>query len=201
MADPRTEHSSRRPSWGSTRGFTLIEILIVAMVISTLTGMAMIVMPGVIAATKSDSGSVRLTGLLRTAREQSITERRNIEIRFVAPNLLETWRDDVNGDGTPAGQTRIVQTVLEQGVEYVRFDGVADTPDAFGGGVGAVDFTGAGPWRFTTEGQLVDVNGDIVNGTVFVGRPFQRDTARAVTLFGPTALLREWRWNGARWTE
>ena len=190
-----------RHTCDSRSGFTLIEVLIVAMIIATITGMSLMVMPGVVAATKADSGATQLTSLLRMAREQSITERRNVELRFVAPNRVECWRDDIDAAGDPDGQTLIFETVLEQGIEYTRFAAVPDTPDGFGGGVTAVEFTGNDPWRFTSEGQLVDVNGDVVNGTVFLGRPQQVDRARAVTMFGPTALLREWSWNGSGWVE
>lgn len=185
----------------SRSGFTLIEVLIVAMIIATITGMSLMVLPAVVAATKADSGATQLTAHLRMAREQSITERRNVEVRFVAPDRLECWRDDIDAAGDPAGQTLILETVLEQGIQYTRFAAVPDTPDGFGAGVTPVEFTGNDPWRFTSEGQLVDVNGDVVNGTVFLGRPQQVDSARAVTVFGPTALLREWSWNGSGWVE
>ncbi len=183
------------------RGFTLLEVLIISMVVATLLAGALAVLPGVVEAARSDSGSSQLTGVLRQAREQSITERRNIEIRFIAPNRVEAWRDDIDADGALDGQTLVQEGVLEQGVIYTRFDGMPDTPDGFASANDTADFTGAAPWRFTTEGQLVDANGDVVNGTVFLGQQFRPETARAVSLFGPTALIREWRWNGAGWIE
>lgn len=182
-------------------GFTLLEILIVSAITATLLAASMMVLPGVIDAAKGSSGSSQLTAVLRLAREQSIAERRNVEIRFVAPGRVEGWRDDVDADGALIGQTLVQEGVLEQGVVYVRFPEVPDTPDGFSSDVTPVTFTGANPWRFTTEGQLVDANGDVVNGTVFLGLPQRPDTARAVSLFGPTAVIREWRWNGAAWEE
>ena len=47
--------------------------------------------------------------------------------------------------------------------------------------------------------DLVDQNGDPVNGTVLLGRYDDPMSARAVTIFGPTALIRQWRWGGSRW--
>jgi prepilin-type N-terminal cleavage/methylation domain-containing protein len=194
-------------SRGREHGFTLLEVLIVAMVAATLLATALMVLPGVVEAARSDSGSSQLGAVLRQAREQSISERRNIEIRFIGPNRVEAWRDDIDANGVVDGQTLVQEAVLEQGVVYGRFDGMPDTPDgfadvgAFTAAGGAAVFTGVGPWRFTTEGQLVDANGDVVNGTVFLGQQFRPDTARAVSLFGPTALIRDWRWNGAGWIE
>ena len=54
---------------------------------------------------------------------------------------------------------------------------------------------------FTSEGTLVDSSGDPVNGTVFLGTGIDKSSARAVTIFGTTALLRTWKWDGAKWAE
>ena len=75
-----------------------------------------------------------------------------------------------------------------------------DTPDAFGNDT-ATTFAGATTVAFTSEGEFVDEGGDPVNGSVFIGREAEPLTMRAVTIFGSTALIREWRWNGAQWND
>jgi hypothetical protein len=52
---------------------------------------------------------------------------------------------------------------------------------------------------FTSEGTLVDGNGDPINGTLFFGVTGDPTSGRAVTIFGPTALLHQWRWDGIQW--
>jgi hypothetical protein len=79
------------------------------------------------------------------------------------------------------------------------FPGIPDTPDAFGN-ASASAFGLANTIAFTSEGWLVDQNGDPVNGTAFLGKPNLPLSARAVSIFGPTALIREWRWSGSQWT-
>ena len=37
--------------------------------------------------------------------------------------------------------------------------------------------------------------------SVFFGKPGKPDTARAVTIFGVTGLLRAWKWRGTSWLE
>ncbi|WP_291981863.1 type II secretion system protein [Luteitalea sp.] len=185
----------------SAAGFTLIEVLITVTIVGVLLSMSLLVLPGAIAAAKADSGSSQLSALLRTAREQAVTERRNVEVRFQAPDAIEAWREDIDANGAQIGQTLVQQVFIGERMELRRFIELPDTPDGFSAGATAVEFTGAAPWSFTSEGTLVDANGDVVNGTVFLGRPFEPLSARAVTLFGPTALLREWQWNGRAWTE
>jgi hypothetical protein len=54
---------------------------------------------------------------------------------------------------------------------------------------------------FTSEGTLVDSTGDAINGTVFLAVGDQMSTARAVTIFGITGLVRSWKWDGSKWVE
>lgn len=186
-------------------GFTLIEVLIVTAVVGTLLAVSLMVLPAVVTAAKADGGSSQVSSLLRSCREQAITQRRNMQVVFAAPDRAQCFRREINvvgGATVETGALTLVdETVLEQGVNYQRFGNInpPDTPNAFSPGVAAVDFTGAGPWWFTPEGTFVDANGDVTNGTVFVGQPANRETARAVTVFGATALIETWQWNGATW--
>jgi hypothetical protein len=54
---------------------------------------------------------------------------------------------------------------------------------------------------FTSEGSFVDANGDPLNGTLFIANTAIPDSARAITVFGPSALLRVWRWDGVQWVD
>jgi prepilin-type N-terminal cleavage/methylation domain-containing protein len=186
----------RRRALAIADGFSLMELVLVAALMSILAGMAMLVTPAVLARAKADSGASHLLSLLRTTREQSISQRRNMNVQFLGGNRLLVSRIDVPGPGT----TVMLDTRLEQNVQFVRFPGVPDTPDLFGAGA-AVDFGPATSFNFTSEGTFVDENGDELNGTIFLGLPNQQETAQAVTIFGPTGTMRAWRWTGAQWVE
>jgi hypothetical protein len=89
---------------------------------------------------------------------------------------------------------------LENRMEFRKQPGVPDTPDGFGNAA-AVAF-GISPTRmFTSEGTFVDANGDVLNGTLFLSIAGEKNSARAITVFGTTGLLRVWRWDGQKWTE
>jgi hypothetical protein len=54
---------------------------------------------------------------------------------------------------------------------------------------------------FTSDGTFVDANGDLLNGTITLSIPGQKNSSRAITVLGTTALIRAWRWDGKKWVE
>jgi prepilin-type N-terminal cleavage/methylation domain-containing protein len=191
--DMEHRHSRRADS---DRGFTLIEIMMALGLIAVMSAIAVMVMPTALRSATADSGAARVVAVLRTAREQAISQRRNVRVTFTAPNQIVVTRVNVPSTTT----TTLGTTVLETGIAFQLFPGVPDTPDAFGN-LSATAFGAATTVMFTSEGTFVDQNGDPANGTVFLGRGIDPMTARAVTIFGPTALIRQWRWSGTLWTD
>ena len=177
-------------------GFTLIEVVLVVGLVAVLSAITVMMMPGALLSARADSGIAQVVSTLRVAREEAIAQRRNVRIAFAAPNRVVVSRVEVPGPGV----TVIHETVLEGGLTFQVYPGVPDTPDAFGNGA-AWTFGGATSVAFTSSGEFVDQNGDPVNGTVFIGRENEVFSARAVSVFGPTALVREWAWNGTQWTD
>jgi hypothetical protein len=93
----------------------------------------------------------------------------------------------------------VLQTIpLESRLKYYLMPGVPDTPDAFGNTT-AIAFGPSATRMFTSEGTFVDQSGDELNGTVFMGIQNEPESARAITIFGPTALVKTWNWNGRAW--
>jgi hypothetical protein len=180
----------------TARGFTVLELMFVCAITAVMAGLAMLVTPAVLARARADSGSSGLVAVLRTAREQAIAQRRNVTVQFLETDRVVISRVEVPGPAT----TVLNDLRLEHRAQFLKFPDVPDTPDLFGAG-GAVDFGDATALTFTSEGTFVDQNGDELNGSVFVGVPNLPETAQAVTIFGPTASLRAWRWNGSRWVE
>jgi hypothetical protein len=98
----------------------------------------------------------------------------------------------------PAGETIISTATLEHRAQFLLYPAQPDTPDNFGRPQ-AVWFGGAASIRFTADGMLTDAAGNPVNGTVFMGQPGRPLTSRAITIFGATATIRSYRWNGSAW--
>ncbi|HUC53905.1 MAG TPA: GspH/FimT family pseudopilin [Candidatus Cybelea sp.] len=180
-------------------GFSLLEILTAIAIISIILGMAILNYGSILPNFKANSAMDQLLYRLRSAREQAIAHRREVQVQFVGNNqitITELWLA-----GTPPPPTTYT---FEGGAQYVTFSGIPDTPMAFGNSA-PVYFAGAsgGPplMKFTTNGAFIDGGNTLVNGTVFLGIPGRASTARAITVLGSTGRVREYHWDGTQWQE
>jgi prepilin-type N-terminal cleavage/methylation domain-containing protein len=189
-------------------GFTMLEILVVVGLMAVLAGMAMLVSPSFARKARADASSAQVLDAIRSAREVAISQRRNVELRFIGLNAVQTVRRNIN----PVGFTTLRTVQLENRMEF-RLDPAitTDTPDLFRktgtGWTTAIAFgprgSGiAGAWgMFTSDGTFVNADGDPLNGTVFLSIQNQQNSLRAITVMGATALIRSWRWNGREWVD
>lgn len=176
-------------------GFSLIEIIVVIAIV--IVG-AVITIPMTINMVRNSKGdsSVEMTQtFLETARNRAVAERRNFVLTEVSDTELQVERVEV-----PDGALTVVDILrLEGDQSFIRLD-LPDTPDKFGG-VDAINFSGAGPVMFTSDGSLIDAAGDVTNGTIFIGNEQTPETARAITVWGVTGLIRAWKWRGSEWLQ
>lgn len=167
----------------------------VVAVIGLMFGMVVAVTPRMASYAKAEAGIEQTISVLRFAKENAVSQRRNMQVRFLGDNAIQIVRANL-----PNGTTILQTQQFETRMRFYLMPGLPDTPDAFGNAT-ATAF-GASPTRmFTSEGSFVDQNGDTLNGTLYLGIEGEPETARAISIFGPTALLRTWRWDGRAWVE
>lgn len=184
---------SRRPG---DAGFTTLELLMVLVIGIVVASISLGGFTIALDTVRGDASMNKVLWQLKLARETAINQRRAIEIQFEPPNFLRVVRHNLNED---MDETTVLSTaVLEHQTNFFLFPDMPDTPESFGRAT-AFDFGAAEAIMFNAEGQLVDQDGDIVNGTIFIGRPGAPMTARALTVFGPTSTIRTYRWNGSAW--
>jgi prepilin-type N-terminal cleavage/methylation domain-containing protein len=181
-------------------GFSLMELLVVVAVIGIVAAIAMPITDSFVRTARADSAVSAAMSALDIAHDRAVSERRNFVLTFVNPNRIQLDRQEIDAAGTVISTTPVEQFILEGGQSFLRFAAMPDTPDAFGG-ASATTFSGTMPVMFTSDGSLVDTNGDVVNGTIFFGVTNQPLTARAITIFGVTGLTRSWKWRGNKWME
>lgn len=175
------------------RGISLVEILTIIAIASVIFGISIIAFQAAASTIQGDANLRILERQLKLARDTAVAQRRSVEVQFVAPNELYVIRHDL-----PNGTTLLQSAYFENNSTFIRFPDVPDTPDTFGG-TEAINVGGATTLMFTSDGMFVDGAGMPVNATVYIGQPGKPETQRAVTVFGSTARIRTYRWNGSQW--
>jgi Tfp pilus assembly protein FimT len=170
-----------------------MEMVVVVAVMAAMLGLASGVTMNAVRAAKADSSTSALINTLELARNQATSQRRDFQLVFTNPNQVQVLRLEL-----PSGQTLVANRFLENEQIFTRWTSMGDTGDQFGQ-TGALAFGSTPTIRFTSDGTLIDSSGDVLNGTIFLGIQNRPDTARAVTIFGATGLIRSWKWNGTGW--
>lgn len=178
----------------SERGFSILELLFVVAIMAVVTGMSVLQLGAAQPWLKGDGAMRALLGQMRTARELAIAQRRCIRVVFVDPATVQLVREEVPGPAT----TVVGETTFEGGVTYSIVDGLPDTPDAFGNGA-SVAFGAVNTIKFSPDGTLMNQDGEVINGTVFLAIPTVGRSARALTVLGSTGRIRSYRWDGGLW--
>ena len=173
-------------------GFTLAELLVVVSIVILVAGVsAMNILPAIRNARVERAYQNTLMQMRRT-RQAAIDERRVHVITFTAPRTIQIQRRELDDSLTPVSQLNLSEDIrftAEPGIPT----GSAATPDGFGVGTVAIDFNGAAQIFFQPDGSARDVTGGINNGVVYLARPPELTSSRAVTLFGATGRIKGWR--------
>lgn len=177
----------------SQSGFTIVELLIVVALVCTMGGFAILSIQSAKTGWYANKAMHQIVDQLRRGRQLAVGNRRAVEIRFPADNTFQLVQLDV-----PNGETVLNTLLLTNGCRFILFDDIPDSPDSFGKS-SPVDFGGNNTLMFLSDGSLIDVQGNPVNGTVFLGITDHPETARAVTILGSTGRIRGYRWTGTQW--
>jgi type II secretory pathway pseudopilin PulG len=195
------EYQMRRNAGSSPSGFSLLETLGVVAVIAIVIGMAILNFTTILPNFKANSALDQVLSQLRSAREQAIAHRRQVQVSF--PDAYHIAISEVSQTGVLGP---MVTYAFEGGGHFVTFATVPDLPAPYNFGNAAPVFFGGlagGPpiMRFSTNGSFVDGGNTLLNGTVFIGIPGNPATARAISVLGATGRVRPYHWNGSAWLE
>jgi prepilin-type N-terminal cleavage/methylation domain-containing protein len=180
----------------SQAGFSLPEVLIVSALVAIMSGVSMSLISDWLPSARADAVMRQLVYQITYAREMALSQRREIEVQAVGTSTLRIVRHET----APTADTVLRVVPFEYDVVFTLFAGMPDTPDAFGRAA-AIDFGGADEMTFNSEGSMTDSQDIPVSGTIFLGQPAHRQSARAVTVFGGTGRVRGYRWTGTQWQQ
>lgn len=205
------------------RGFSIVELLIVCVVIFTIAGMAIIQLQPTWQQLQANGGMSQIKSAMRQARETSISQRRTIVVNFATAtlstpcppvsgvlNCVELYQMVVSGTPPAAVQAANPFLVLpfSNNVQLLSFTGETDTPDSFIGAAptppaGIYDGATAGAptsgLQFQSDGTFTDGNGNPVNLTLLLGISKMPTSARAITILGNTGKVSAYHGTGVAW--
>ena len=206
MKSLRTKTSRR------TGGFSLLEMAMVLALIIIMATISFMSLQPMLRQQRVNNAYNTVLGAMRQARDNSVAQRTS----YVVTLDSTTTPHSVTVQPTFLGPQGIQSTVSYTLPTEVRFNIVSGiptaptkTPDGFGVGAKAIDFgyTGAGAGvggknqiYFCPDGSAQDAaggigqcTGNVSNGVVYISRPTELMSSRAITIWGATGRIRGWR--------
>jgi type II secretory pathway pseudopilin PulG len=215
------KHAGQRRDRAS--GFSLIEVAAVLSIVIIMASVTFISLMPVLKQQRVTNAYNTTLSAMRLARDNAVSQRTSYSVTFstaVTPNTITVAPTLALGFQGALG-TQTYQ--LPIGVSFDAEPAVASTPppDSYGTGVNAIDFGwtangfGTGGQKtlyFCPDGSAQDAEGiagqcagSWDGGVVYIARPGEALSSRAVTLWGGTGRIRGWRLysngvGGYQWT-
>lgn len=137
--------------------------------------------------------------VIRTYRSQAVAQSKRYIINFAAPGTITVQYWGVGFPVAPAPVTVATYT-LPTDIQFAVQGGFpAAAPDSFGTGLVAIDFDqgmGLGNLNyimFMPDGSSQDQLGNFNSGVIYLTRPNEIYSSRAISVFGTTGRIRGWR--------
>jgi len=192
------------------RGFSLLELMIVMAIGLTMAGVTFMALMPLFKQNHVDQGYDTTMGVIRNYRNLSITQSKRYIVTFTAPRTITVQYWGVAVPVSPAPVT-VATFTLPQDISFAVQTGFPTTaPDGFGTGVAAIDFDqgmGLGSQAyvmFMPDGSSQDTLGNFNSGVLYLTRPTDMYSSRAISVFGSTGRVRGWRLynqSGNKWVQ
>jgi Tfp pilus assembly protein FimT len=189
-------------------GFSLLEMLIVvaiSIVVSVISVMSLIPM---LKQQRITNAYNTVLSAMRLARDNAVSQRTSYSVTFASSSSANTITVTPTNTLFQGAQNTTVYSLPSDITFNVQTGFPAVGPDKYGTGVTALDFgytangaTGGSPTvYFCPDGSAQDAEGGAGScagswdgGVVYLGRPGEILSSRAITLWGGTGRIRGWR--------
>lgn len=179
-------------------GFSLLEMMIVIAIGLTMAGVTLIALMPLFRQSHVDAAYDTTLSVIRNYRNQSITQSKRYILTFTAPGTITVQYWGVGVPVSPAPVTVATYT-LPNDIQFAVQPGFpAAAPDSFGTGTVAIDFDqgilgNQNYIMFMPDGSSQDTLGNYNSGVLYLTRPGDLLSSRAISVFGTTGRVRGWR--------
>ena len=181
------------------RGFSVLELMIALAIGLVMAGVSVMALMPLFKQNHVDAAYDTTLSVIRSYRSQSITQSKRYIIQFTAPGTITVQYWGVGVPVSPVPVTVATYT-LPSDIEFAIQGGFPGAgPDGFGSGGTAIDFDqgvglgGQNYIMFMPDGSSQDLQGNYNSGVVYLTRPGDLYSSRAVSVFGTTGRVRGWR--------
>ena len=192
-----------------SRGFSLLELVVTIGIGLIMAGVTFMALMPLFKQNHVDAAYDTTLSVIRTYRSQSITQSKRYIITFTAPGTITVQYWGVAVPVSPAPVT-IATYTLPTDIQFAVQTGFPPFgPDGFGTGTTAIDFDqgmGLGSQNyvmFMPDGSSQDTLGNFNSGVLYLTRPGDLYSSRAISVFGTTGRVRGWRLNqgSSQWAQ
>ena len=183
----------------TNRGFSLLEMLVVVAIGFIMAGVTLMAVKPLLQVNHINSAYDTTLSVMRNYRNLSISQSKRYILTFTAPGTITVQYWGVGVPVSPAPVT-VATFTLPNDVKFAVQAGFpAVGPDGFGTGLTNIDFDqgmGLGSQNyimFMPDGSSQDTLGNYNSGVVYLTRPGELYSSRAVSVFGTTGRVRGWR--------
>ena len=180
-------------------GFSLLELLVTISIGMTMAGVTFVALMPLFKQNNVDTAYDTTISVIRNYRNQSISQSRRYILTFTGPGTITVQYWGVAVPVSPPPVT-VATVTLPPDIQFAVQAGFpAAAPDSFGAGGTAIDFDqgmGLGSQNyimFMPDGSSQDTLGNYNSGVVYLTRPGDMDSSRAISVFGTTGRVRGWR--------
>jgi prepilin-type N-terminal cleavage/methylation domain-containing protein len=182
-------------------GFTLIELMFVVLIVLVVSALSVIQVQSTLLNAKTDAALQITLGTMRRVHELAIDQRRVYRLSFLLPRTIQTDLVTLDGLGNRTFLT-VASIDLPQQTQFVALSGIptaaGTTPDGLGGGTNAIDLNvdnggGGTQLYFQPDGRALDGANRVNSGVVYLARPEDIFSSRAVSVLGSTGRSKSWR--------
>lgn len=184
------------------RGFSLLELMIVIAIGFTMASITFMSLMPMFKKNHVDVAYDQTLGVIRSYRNLAITQSNRYVIIPTAPGTLtvQLWGYSPPPAASPAPVT-VATYVLPQDIQFtVQASYPNPGPDGFGTGATAIGFnacavvaSGNPCFIFYPDGSAQDDLGNFDSGVMYLSRPGDMLSSRAIDIYGTTGRVRGWR--------